>query len=227
MSALRPPVITIDGPSGTGKGTVAGALAATLQWHILDSGAFYRAFGYLATKRGIGVDDEEAMMALDLAALIQFQTVEQEIRILVEGVDVSETVRGEEGGKVASVFAAAPPVRKLLLAHQRAARRPPGLVADGRDMGTVVFPDAFLKLFLQASPKVRAQRRYKQLKEKGFDVNLSRLENEIAERDYKDTHRAVSPLAPADDAVVIDTSHKSREEVLSESLAMVRARLGQ
>ncbi len=219
------PVLTIDGPSGTGKGTIAARLANVFGWHILDSGAFYRAFGYLANRRGISPENDHALRAMGSTALIEFQKIGDEVRIFVEGSDVSETVRGEEGGKVASVYAAIPAVRSLLLERQRAVRRPPGLIADGRDMGTVVFPDAFLKIFLQASPKVRAQRRYKQLKEKGFDVNLSRLEREIAERDHKDTHRAVSPLAPAEDAVTIDTSNQSREEVTASVLALARSRL--
>ena len=146
-------------------------------------------------------------------------------RSLVDEVDVTDLLRSEAGGAAASVYAAIPAVRTALLDRQRAARVAPGLVADGRDMGTVVFPDALLKIFLVATPKVRAQRRYKQLKEKGFDVNLPRLEKEIAERDFKDTHRKASPLAPAGDAIVLDTSEKSRNEVLTEVLELVDARV--
>ena len=224
-SKSAPPVITIDGPSGTGKGTVASMLADALQWHILDSGALYRAVGHLAATQKIDPTDEAALSVLVKEADIQFGRSEEGVLILVDEVDVTDLLRSEAGGAAASVYAAIPAVRTALLDRQRAARVAPGLIADGRDMGTVVFPDALLKIFLVATPKVRAQRRYKQLKEKGFDVNLPRLEKEIAERDFKDTHRKASPLAPAGDAIVLDTSEKSRNEVLTEVLELVDARV--
>ena len=152
-----------------------------------------------------------------------FQSAAGEVRIMLAGEDVTDAVRSEEGGRAASVYAAIPAVRSILLARQRAARQPPGLVADGRDMGTVVFSDADAKIFLDASPKVRAERRYKQLKEKGFDVNLARLEKEISERDRKDVTRAESPLIPAEDAFTVNTSHKSIDEVVEQVMVVVHS----
>ena len=218
------PVITIDGPSGTGKGTVGLLLAHKLGWHILDSGAFYRAFAHIAHEKQILPDQIDQLQRVGDQLDVQFEVKTDEIRIWVGGRDITGAIRSEEGGRFASIYAAIPEVRQALLARQRETRRPPGLVADGRDLGSVVFPDAVLKIFLTATPKVRAERRYKQLKDKGFDVNLSRLENEIAARDYQDTHRAISPLMPASDAVEIDTSEITREQVLDEIMSLLRVR---
>ena len=218
------PVITIDGPSGTGKGTVGLLLAHKLGWHILDSGAFYRAFAHIAHEKQILPDQIDQLQLVGDQLDVRFEVKTDEIRIWVEGRDITGAIRSEEGGRFASIYAAIPEVRQALLARQRETRRAPGLVADGRDLGSVVFPDAVLKIFLTATPKIRAERRYKQLKDKGFDVNLSRLENEIAARDYQDTHRTISPLMPASDAVEIDTSEITREQVLDEILNLLRAR---
>jgi cytidylate kinase len=218
------PVITIDGPSGTGKGTVGLLLAHKLGWHILDSGAFYRAFAHIAHEKQILPDQIDQLQLVGDQLDVRFEVKTDEIRIWTEGRDITGAIRSEEGGRFASIYAAIPEVRQALLARQRETRRPPGLVADGRDLGSVVFPDAVLKIFLTATPKVRAERRYKQLKDKGFDVNLPRLEKEIAARDYQDTHRTISPLMPASDAVVIDTSEITREQVLDEIVTLLGAR---
>ncbi len=218
------PVITIDGPSGTGKGTVGLLLAHKLGWHILDSGAFYRAFAHIAHEKQILPGQIDQLQLVGDQLDVRFEVKTDEIRIWVEGRDITAAIRSEEGGRFASIYAAIPEVRQALLARQREARRTPGLVADGRDLGSVVFPDAVLKIFLTATPKVRAERRYKQLKDKGFDVNLPRLEKEIAARDYQDTHRTISPLMPASDAVEIDTSEITREQVLDEIVTLLGAR---
>ena len=218
------PVITIDGPSGTGKGTVGLLLAHKLGWHILDSGAFYRAFAHIAHEKQILPGQIDQLQRVGDQLDVQFEVKTDEIRIWVGGQDITGAIRSEEGGRFASIYAAIPEVRQALLARQRETRRPPGLVADGRDLGSVVFPDAVLKIFLTATPKVRAERRYKQLKDKGFDVNLPRLEKEIAARDYQDTHRTISPLMPARDAVEIDTSEITREQVLDEIVTLLGAR---
>lgn len=218
------PVITIDGPSGTGKGTVGLLLAHKLGWHILDSGAFYRAFAHIAHEKQILPDQIDQLQLVGDQLDVRFEVKTDEIRIWTEGRDITGAIRSEEGGRFASIYAAIPEVRQALLARQRETRRPPGLVADGRDLGSVVFPDAVLKIFLTATPKVRAERRYKQLKDKGFDVNLPRLEKEIAARDYQDTHRTISPLMPASDAVEIDTSEITREQVLDEIVTLLGAR---
>jgi cytidylate kinase len=218
------PVITIDGPSGTGKGTVGLLLAHKLGWHILDSGAFYRAFAHIAHEKQILPGQIDQLQRVGDQLDVQFEVKTDEIRIWVGGRDITGAIRSEEGGRFASIYAAIPEVRQALLARQRETRRPPGLVADGRDLGSVVFPDAVLKIFLTATPKVRAERRYKQLKDKGFDVNLPRLEKEIAARDYQDTHRTISPLMPARDAVELDTSEITREQVLDEIVTLLGAR---
>ncbi|HCX87626.1 MAG TPA: (d)CMP kinase [Gammaproteobacteria bacterium] len=219
------PVLAIDGPSGTGKGTIAGRVARHLGWQTLDSGALYRAFAFLAVENSIDPGDAEGLEALSQSSVIQFVAELDGVKILVGDRDITDEVRSESGGRNASVYAKVAVVRKALLRRQRSMRRPPGLVADGRDMGTVVFPDAFLKVFLDASPAVRAQRRYKQLKGKGFDVTLRALEREIAERDDQDRNRAVSPLVPAADAIVLDTSEKDIGEVFAEVMQFVNEQL--
>jgi cytidylate kinase len=221
------PVITVDGPSGTGKGLLCGYLAGLLGWHWLDSGALYRVVAHLALTRGIALDDEEAVADIAAGLNVCFEQGRDESRVIVDGHhDVSRDIRTETCGNAASQAAAHPAVRAALLAKQRGFRRAPGLVADGRDMGTVVFPDAPLKLFLTASPEVRAHRRYKQLKEKGNSVNLPRLSAEIEERDARDAGRSISPLKPAPDAIVIDTSALKAEEVCARAAAEIKRAFG-
>lgn len=221
------PVITVDGPSGTGKGTLASYLAHWLGWHFLDSGALYRVLAFSVRQHAVNVDDEDAVAAhapgLDLA--FRHQGPGREVTVLLSGHDVTAAVRTEDCGVLASRLAALPRVRKALLERQRRFRKPPGLVADGRDMGTVVFPDAGVKIYLTASPTARAQRRYKQLKEKGFDVNLAQLSADIAERDTRDSQRAVSPLRPADDAAVIDTTNLTLADVVQRVSMLISQRL--
>lgn len=207
-------MVTIDGPSGSGKGTISRQVAEALGWHLLDSGALYRLVALAAVRRGIDLDDESAVAAVAARLDASFAAGtdgEEEIRL--DGDVVTEEVRTEETGAGASVVAALPAVRDALLDRQRAFRRPPGLVADGRDMGTRVFPDAPLKVFLTASPNERAKRRYKQLKDKGIDVNVAALSRDIEERDRRDSERSVAPLRAAGDARVLDSSDLSIEAV--------------
>jgi cytidylate kinase len=213
------PVLTLDGPSGSGKGTVGQICARRLGWHYLDSGAIYRALAYVVQREGIEPDDEAAVV--ERAERLQMECIPnppESAAIRVDGENVDHRLRTEEAGRLASELAAVPAVRGALLQNQRGMRRPPGLVADGRDMGTVVFPDARWKFFLTASAEERAKRRYKQLKLKGFDVSLATLFEAIQERDTRDAQRSVSPLKPADDAIVLDTSEMSIDEVVSRVL---------
>ena len=207
-------VIAIDGPSGSGKGTLAGLLAARLGWQLLDSGALYRLLAYAAGKHGIALDNEAALAMLAANLDVQFVAG----GIILEGESVTERIRNEQVGAGASQVAALPAVRDALLQRQRAFREAPGLVADGRDMGTVVFPDAPLKIFLTASAEERARRRYLQLKAKGEDVILPSLLEEIQARDDRDMNRAVAPLKPAVDAIQLDSTEMSIEEVLERIL---------
>ena len=212
------PVITVDGPSGTGKGTLCGILAHRLGWHLLDSGALYRIIATGAMKHGIHWDDETALAELALNMDVEFSVLDagQTVAVNFEGEEVSGQIRTEDCGRHASVVAAYPRVRSALLQRQRNFCQPPGLVADGRDMGTVVFPGAKLKIYLTANPEVRAQRRQKQLLEQGISVNLAQLSADIAERDHRDSERKTSPLRPADDAIIIDTSDKSIQQVVEQ-----------
>lgn len=213
------PVITIDGPSGSGKGTVAGRLANQLGWALLDSGALYRLLACCAAKHGVAFSDEPALAQLAEQLDVQFVAeAGREQRILLEGEDATDRIRNEQVGAGASQVAAWPAVREALLQRQRAFLQQPGLIADGRDMGTVVFPQAVLKIFLTASAEERAERRYKQLKAKGDNVSLGSLLEEIRARDERDTQRSVAPLKPAADAIVLDSTELSIEQVLTRIL---------
>lgn len=205
-----PPVIAIDGPSASGKGTVAQGVARALGFHYLDSGALYRLVALAARRRGIGLSDPQALAALAQGLEATFDGDQ----VILEGERVTDALRSEEVSQAASQVAALAPVRAALLARQRAFRRPPGLVAEGRDMGTQVFPDARLKIFLTASAEERARRRYKQLMDKGMRVSMIDLVREIAERDRRDRERAVAPLKQAEGAVLIDTTSLTVDEIV-------------
>ena len=220
------PVITIDGPSGAGKGTVARIVAEQLGWHLLDSGAIYRVLAVAAEHHNITADDEESLLPIAAHLDVQFQICsEGEGKVILEGEDVSNAIRTEEVGALASQVAAFPRVREALLRRQRAFKVSPGLVADGRDMGTVVFIDAPVKVFLTASAEERAQRRFNQLKEKGFDVKIGRLLDDIRQRDERDQNRTVAPLIPAEGALVIDSTELSIDEVVSKILSFSNEKL--
>ncbi len=215
MSIDTSPVVTLDGPSGSGKGTISLRLAQTLGWNYLDSGALYRIVGLIATRVGIDRDDEVGLSRIADSMKVEFV----DGQVILEGQPVDDQIRTEQAGDTASQIAALPGVRSALLGWQRQCAKPPGLVADGRDMGTVVFPDAACKIFLTASADARAQRRFNQLRLKGFDVNIRQLFEEITERDRRDAERKNSPLVPADDAITIDTTKMSIEEV-SDSILL-------
>lgn len=217
------PVITVDGPSGAGKGTLSHLLSDTLGWHFLDSGALYRVVGQACVLEDVSWDDHAAVAEIARHLEVTFKLSDSgEVLVIYRDVDVSRAIRTEQGGRGASTVAAIPAVREALLARQREFCRPPGLVADGRDMGTVVFPDAPLKIFLTASAEERAQRRYKQLLEKGESVSLPRLLEAIEERDARDSSRSISPLVPAEDAIVIDSTSAPIEDVFAQVLERVK-----
>jgi len=212
------PLITIDGPSGSGKGTVAAALAKRLGFHLLDSGALYRLVGLAAVKRGLSLADESSLVPVAEQLAIEFKPSQDPSRtldILLDGQDVTDELRLETSGEYASQVASKPGVRRALLKRQRAMLKQPGLVADGRDMGTVVFPEAKIKVFLTASAEERAQRRYKQLIHKGEDVNLRALLAEIQARDERDTNRPVAPLKAAEGALILDSTSMTIDEVIN------------
>ncbi len=221
------PVLAIDGPSGSGKGTISQLLAQRHQWHYLDSGALYRLVAAAAVDAAIVQDNiaalEDLARNLDVSFVLQPGAI---AKVLLAGKEVSDRLRTEETGNLASIIAAVPEVRAALLDRQRQFQRPPGLVADGRDMGTTIFPGAVLKIFLTASPEIRAERRHKQLKQKGFDVNLSRLLGEIRDRDARDAERSTSPLKPAEDAVMVDTSNRTIDDVVNHVDDLLSERLG-
>lgn len=218
------PVITVDGPSGTGKGTICSYLADWLHWHFLDSGALYRVLALAAEKHHIANDDEVALGRLAGDLNVEFKVAEAGslVEVVLDGQVVTDQIRTETCGNAASLIAPIASVRQALLARQRAFHQAPGLIADGRDMGTVVFPEATLKIYLTASAEERAKRRYKQLKEKGISANLRDLSAAIAERDERDSTRAISPLKPVEDAIVIDTSLLDIDAVLANISELVR-----
>jgi len=224
--ALAVPVVAIDGPSGSGKGTLAQMLARHLGWHLLDSGALYRIVGLAAVERGVDLDDEAALATLAQHLDVAFAATApgEPAAVMLDGRDISQAVRSEQSGYYASRVAVFGAVRQALLGRQRAFARAPGLVADGRDMGTEVFTDAPLKIFLTASAEERAQRRHKQLMNKGESVNLAALLEDIRARDRRDSERAVAPLRPAPDAVVIDSTALAIEAVFQQVLRLSQER---
>ncbi len=221
----RTPIVTIDGPSGSGKGTISRAVAVRVGWHFLDSGALYRLVALAGLKRGLKPDDVEGHSRVAGPLDVRFDvSPDGGELVILEGKVVTDEIRSEVAGQGASRVAAWPSVRSALLDRQRAFAEPPGLVADGRDMGTVVFPGADLKIFLTATPGERALRRYKQLKDKGSDVSLAALSREITERDLRDSTRTVAPLKPAPDAEVIDSTGLTVEQVVDRVMAAGRMR---
>jgi cytidylate kinase len=218
----RVPVIAVDGPGGSGKGTVCKRIADVLHYHILDSGAIYRVLAYAALQSGTDLADAALLEKLALSLDLRFVPSDDSVLTVLAGKDISSQIRTEETGAAASKVAAVPAVRKALLARQRMFRTAPGLVADGRDMGTVVFPDAEIKIFLDASCEERAKRRVKQLEAKGKPADYERILAEIAERDHRDRTRAVAPLRPADDALVIDSTGMSIDDEVGKILALAK-----
>ncbi|MTT53850.1 (d)CMP kinase [Alcanivorax sp. VBW004] len=218
------PILTIDGPVSSGKGTVARLVAIRLGWHLLDSGALYRVLGYHARNQGVALDNEPALIALAEDLPVRFVEQQGNTAVILAGEDVSNIIRQESVGELASQVAVLQPVRDALLARQRAFAESPGLVADGRDMGTVVFTSAPLKIYLTASAEERARRRFEQLKEKGFGATLATLVEDIRTRDDRDMNREVAPLRPADDAVVIDSTTMTVDDVVNRILDEAAAR---
>ena len=222
MSAA--PVICVDGPSGAGKGTVSLRLAAALDWHLLDSGALYRVVGFACRQAGVSLDNSDAVAEVARALDVDFRPTDAGVTVWLSGDDVTSAIRSEEGGADASQVAALEPVRAALLLRQQELARLPGLIADGRDMGTVVFPDAPLKIFLTASAEARAERRFHQLQGLGESVSLARLLTDIEQRDARDQSRSISPLVPAEDAIVIDSTALTADEVLQAACELAKSR---
>lgn len=226
QNSQKIPVITIDGPAGSGKGTISQRVADQLGWHILDSGALYRLVGLAAQRQQIDLDDEDSLAIVAQHLDVVFKTNQQgNVEILLEGDDVSLTIRTEEAGSAASQVAAKGSVRTALLERQRRFQMKPGLVADGRDMGTIVFPEAPVKIFLTASAEIRAERRLNQLKQQGISATLRGLIGDIEKRDARDTNRKDAPLIPAVDALIIDTGKLSIDEVVNDVLSAVKREL--
>lgn len=220
------PVVTIDGPSGTGKGTLAHRLAEHLSWRVLDSGAIYRVLAFAALVEGIELSDAEALAQLARTSAVQFLSENPlSPKILLNNQDVTTEIRNETVGDAASRLAQYPSVRLAVLEWQRQFRQFPGLIADGRDMGTVVFPRALVKIYLDASPEIRSQRRHAELLARGINVSLEAVFTELTMRDQRDMHRQVAPLKPAADAVVMDTSHLTKEAVFQRVLAVIEKAL--
>ena len=218
------PVICVDGPSGAGKGSLARRLADRLGFHLLDSGALYRVVGFVASQRGIDWDDESGLEAIAASLDVSFEPIDDGVAVFHAGEDVSLPIRSVQGGEGASAVAVFPKVREALLERQRELAAAPGLIADGRDMGSVVFPNADLKLFLEASAQARAMRRQLQLQRQGDSVSLPRLLEAIEVRDAKDRNRSASPLRPAKDAVVIDSTELSADQVFERAMALINSR---
>ena len=218
------PVICIDGPSGAGKGTLSKRLATDLGWHLLDSGALYRVVGFAGRLAAVSLEDSDAVAGIARSLDVDFRPTDGGVSVWLAGEDVTANLRTEEGGRDASTVAALPAVREALLLRQQELARPPGLIADGRDMGTVVFPRAPLKIFLTASAEARAERRFHQLQGMGESVSLARLLTDIQERDARDQSRTVSPLVPAEDAIIIDSTALSADEVLQAARDLAAAR---
>ena len=224
--SINTTVITIDGPSGTGKGTLCQLLAKELSWNLLDSGALYRVLALAAKQHSVDLQNEEALEVLAAHLDVQFQynqNIKSSMTIL-EGENVTDLIRAQECGEDASIIAQYPKVRVALLERQRAFAQKPGLVTDGRDMGTIVFPDAFLKIFLDASVEIRGKRRFLQLKGKGINASLAQVVEELGQRDKRDRGRKIAPLVAAKGAITIDTTEMSVEQVFSEVLSLVRER---
>lgn len=213
-------VICVDGPSGSGKGTLSQRLSEALNFHLLDSGALYRVVGYAALVKNVDWADEARVTEIARALDVSFRSSKNGVRVIYAGSDVTESVRSVQGGEGASAVAAIPSVRAALLSRQRELACPPGLIADGRDMGTVVFPEAPLKIFLEASAMARAQRRQSQLQQHGESVSLPRLLEAIEARDLRDRTRSVSPLVPAEDAVVVDSTTMSADDVFAHVMSL-------
>ena len=218
------PVICIDGPSGAGKGTLSQRLATDLGWHLLDSGALYRAVGFAGRLAAVSLEDSDAIAGIARSLDVDFEPTDGGVSVWLAGEDVTAHLRTEERGRDASTVAALPAVREALLLRQQELARPPGLIADGRDMGTVVFPRAPLKIFLTASAEARAERRFHQLQGIGESVSLARLLTDIQQRDARDQARTMSPLVPAEDAIIIDSTALSADEVLQAARELAAAR---
>ncbi len=221
------PVVTVDGPSGAGKGTLCMLLADKLGYQLLDSGAIYRVLALAAIHHGLDLESEDALVPMATHLDVQFVAEGDLVKVILEGEDVSRELRKEETGMAASKVAALPRVREALLRRQRAFAEGEGLVADGRDMGTVVFPSAEVKIFLDASAHERAMRRLKQLQDKGLDVKFDDLLSEIQERDDRDRNRPVAPLRPAEDALVLDSTSMTIEQVVEEALKYIESKLAE